>query len=57
MGKMPLLDKMIYRIIGDTMGWLGKRAWKRKDVEFFNAMRAALEAGHVEGRLKSKKAS
>lgn len=50
---MPLLDKIVYRLIGDAMGWLGKRAWKRRDVEFFNAMRAALEAGHVEGRLRS----
>lgn len=54
---MPLLDRVIYRVIGDAMGWLGKRAWKRKDVVFFNAMRDALHAGHVEGRLRSKRTS
>lgn len=52
---MPLLDKIVYRIIGDAMGWLGRRAWRRKDLVLFDAMRDALEAGHVEGRLRSKR--
>lgn len=52
---MPLLDKIVYRIVGDAMGWLGRRAFYRRDNEMFWAMCAALEAGHVEGRLKSKR--
>lgn len=52
---MPLLDKIVYQVVGNAMGWLGKRAWDRRDLALFEAMRAALEAGHVEGRLRSKK--
>lgn len=50
---MPLLDRAVYRVAGDAMLWLGKRAWKRGDVALFDALRSALEAGHVEGRLRS----